>query len=49
MYGAFMAGILMSGTVMNTHENLLSVSTDSLDLEVNHIIFAFGLPPPINA
>jgi len=27
MYGVFMAGILMSGTVvMNTHENLLSVS-----------------------
>ncbi|KAF0758802.1 Uncharacterized protein FWK35_00019530 [Aphis craccivora] len=43
-----MASILMSGSVMNTHENWCRSVIDSLDLEVNHIKLAFGLPPPTN-
>jgi len=44
----FMAGILISGTIMDTHGNWRRSVIESFDLEVSHIILAFGLPPPTN-
>jgi len=37
----------MSSTAMDAHEKWCRSVIDSLDLEVNHIIMAFGLPSPI--